>query len=217
MIGRLKGTIASESPDGTLVVDVQGVGYEVVAPLGTLGRATRDADGRVTLFVHTNVREDAIVLFGFCDERERTAFRLLIGVAGVGPKIAVAILGSLPASDLVGVVARGDVRRFQSIPGVGKKIAERLALELKDKLAAGALSSVGGESTASNGHAGSNSSNGVASAPRAAAGPIGQLVATLQAMGFKPLEAERAAAELRDRADQPLDALVRDALKILTH
>src|SRR5690349_12885676 len=126
MIGRLRGQVVSEAPDGTLVLDVHGVGYEVLAPLGTLGRTHREPDGAVTLQIHTHVREDAIVLFGFSDDRERSAFRILLGVAGVGPKIAVAVLGSLPASELVAAVARGDVKRFQAVPGVGKRIAERL-------------------------------------------------------------------------------------------
>jgi Holliday junction DNA helicase RuvA len=220
MIGRLKGTVVFEAPDGVLVIDVNGVGYEVVAPLGTLGRAPRDEQGHVTLQIHTNVREDAIVLYGFPDDRERTAFRLLTAVAGVGPKIAVAILGAIPASDLVGVVARGDVRRFQAVPGVGKKIAERLALELKDKLASGVLSTVGGDANGAavpTFHPALTSAGAGSARNGAAAGPMGALVTTLIGLGFKPLEAERAAAELKDREREPLDALVRAALKVLTH
>jgi Holliday junction DNA helicase RuvA len=209
MIGRLKGTLAAESPDGTVVIDVQGVGYEVLVPLGTLGRAPRDADQRITLQIQTHVREDAITLYGFCDERERTAFRLLTAVAGVGPKIALGILGGLPASELVTAVARSDVKRFQAVPGVGKKIAERLVLELKDKLAAGALS--GGSVV------------GMGSAPvpapttvvRASDDPMGRVVDALVRMGFKPAEAERAAGELAGREGEGFDTLVRDALRAL--
>lgn len=214
MIGRLKGSVAHESPDGTLVIDVQGVGYEVLAPLGTLGRAPRDESGRVTLLIHTHVREDAIVLYGFSDERERAAFRLLIGVAGVGPKIAVSILGSLPAAELMGAVARGDVKRFQAVPGVGKKIAERLALELKDKFASGVFSDLVAPATRHNGVSAFPAAT--ANAARAPAGPMSRLVSTLIGLGFKPAEAERAAAELKGREDEPLDALVREALKLLT-
>jgi Holliday junction DNA helicase RuvA len=215
MIGRLKGTVASESPDGTLVVDVNGVGYEVIAPLGTVGRAPRDADGRVTVLIHTNVREDAIVLFGFPDERERSAFRLLITVAGVGPKIAIGILSSLPAAELAAAVARGDIKRFQAVPGVGKKIAERLALELKEKVAAGVLSSAGAGADVPAGAGGG------------ALGPVpglvmqggsgNTLVDALTRLGFKPAEAERAAAQLKGREAEPLSNLVREALKLLTH
>ncbi len=209
MIGRLTGTVAAEGPDGAVVIDVNGVGYEVLAPLGTLGRVTRDEAGRVTLQVHTHVREDAIVLFAFADERERTAFRVLTSVAGVGPKIAVGILGSLPASELVAAVARGDVKRLQAVPGVGKKIAERLALELKDKLASGVLSGGAGVPVSS------VPSAAVAAALRAS-DPFRPVVDTLVRMGFKPLEAERAAAELKGRESEPMEALVRDALRALT-
>lgn len=219
MIGRLRGTVAGEAGDGTLVIDVHGVGYEVMAPLGTLGRAPREADGVVTLQIQTHVREDAITLFGFADERERMAFRLLTSVAGVGPKIAIAILGSLPASELVGAVARSDVRRFQSIAGVGKKIAERLVLELKDKLASGVLGTGSHATMGVNG-----ASHGGAAVPAASAGvplprvvgPMSALVDTLMKMGFKPLEAERAASELKERSDEPLEVLVREALRVLT-
>src|SRR6185312_8734953 len=109
-----------------VVLDVGGVGYELSAPLGTLGRARPDDSGRVTLWVHTHVREDALALFGFSDERERSAFRVLLGISNVGPKIAVAVLGALPAGDLSRVVARRDLSALTAISGVGKKIAERL-------------------------------------------------------------------------------------------
>lgn len=210
MIGRLQGTVVDEAPDGSVVIDVHGVGYEVLVPLGTLGRCPRDGENKVTLAVVTHVREDAITLFGFADDRERLAFRMLTAVAGVGPRTAVAVLGSLPATDLMTAVARGDVKRLQAVPGVGKRIAERLVLELKDKLtglpAGGAPSATVSASGAS------------AAAAYASAGPVGaavQLVATLERLGFKTLEAERAAAELSHRAGDPLDALVRDALKLL--
>jgi Holliday junction DNA helicase RuvA len=208
MIGRLTGTIAHEGSDGTVVIDVRGVGYEVMVPLGTAGRATRAADGSVTLFVHTHVREDAFTLFGFSDERERTAFRTLISVAGIGPKIAVGILGSLPSTDLAAAIARGDVKRLQSVPGVGKKIAERLALELKDKLGSAAWS------IGTNG--GAMVPQATAPTPSRRAGSLGRLVDALTRMGFKPAEAERAANELKARESEPIDTLVREALQILT-
>jgi Holliday junction DNA helicase RuvA len=209
MIGRLRGTVVSESPDGAAVIDVRGVGYEVLTPLGTLGRAHRDADGTVTLMIHTHVREDAIALFGFSDERERTAFRMLTAVAGVGPRIAVSILGTLPSADLAGTVARGDIKRLQSVPGVGRKIAERLALELKDKLAAGVALSAQAN--------GSAPGPAVTVAPsREPPRPMRDLTEALVRLGFKPLEAERAAATLEHRAGESLEALVREALRSLT-
>jgi Holliday junction DNA helicase RuvA len=215
MIGRLTGTVAAEAPDGTVVIDVNGVGYEVLTPLGTLGRAGRDDSSRVTLQIHTHVREDAIVLFGFSDERERTAFRVLTSVAGVGPKIAIGILGSLPASDLVGAVARGDVKRLQAVPGVGKKIAERLALELKDKLASGVLSQPAGGIGTAYPSATAAASAATASSVARANEPLRPVVDALVRMGFKPLEAERAVTELKGRESEPIDTLVRDALRAL--
>ena len=143
MIGRLRGLVVVESPDGVVVVDVQGVGYEVMVPLGSLGRAARDAHDAVTLHIVTNVREDAITLFGFANEHERATFRVLTTVAGIGPRIAVSILGALPPQELAGAVARNDVKRLQTVPGVGRRLAERIALELKDKLAGGVTSSSG--------------------------------------------------------------------------
>lgn len=212
MIGRLKGHVVSESADGTIVVDVSGVGYEAIVALGSLARAPKDPDGRVTLLVHTIVREDSITLFAFVDHVERAVFRLLIGVSGVGPKIAMGILGVLPPNELAAAIARADVKRLQSAPGVGKKLAERIVLELKDKLG-GVVSAVSGAGVAGMGST-PMPSNG-ASVQRGA-GPTAVLVDALTRMGFKPAEAERAAIELKDRASEPLDVLVRDALRILT-
>lgn len=208
MIGRLHGRVVSESPDGTVVVDVGGVGYEVLVPLGTLGRCPKDDDGRVTLTVVTHVREDAITLFGFAGEADRAAFRLLNNVAGVGPRIAVSILAALPPSELIGTVLRGDVKKLQSVPGVGKRIAERLALELKDKVTSLPAVSSGGAS-------GVVITTPVVLPPPQPLGPLGALVSTLVNMGFKPVDAERVAADLSPRAHEPLSDLVRDALKRL--
>jgi len=134
MIGRLTGKVVAQEADGAVVLDVAGVGYEVVIPLGTLGRVRSDDAGSVTLWVYTHVREDALSLFGFSDEMERAAFRVLLGVSNVGPKLATAVLGALPAADLARAVARQDLTALKGITGVGKKIAERLLLELRDKL-----------------------------------------------------------------------------------
>src|SRR3954470_7675180 len=133
MIGRLTGRVTQED-DGNVVIDVNGVGYELVVPLGTIGRAQTDADGRATLFVHTHVREDVFSLFGFATEGDRVAFRTLIGVSSVGPKTAIAVLSALPAHDLGQAIARKELGKLTSISGIGKKTAERLLLELKDKV-----------------------------------------------------------------------------------
>src|SRR3979490_390643 len=108
MIGRLTGRVAAQEADG-VVLDVGGVGYELAVPLGTLGRARADEAGRGTLWGYTHLREDALALLGFADETERPAFRALLGVSNVGPKIAVAVLGALPAAELARAVTRRDL------------------------------------------------------------------------------------------------------------
>jgi len=131
VIGRLLGTVIERGVDGCCVIDVAGVGYEVFVPLRSMGRLPAE---RATLHVHTHVREEALTLFGFETLADRVAFRLLLGISGVGPKLAMAILSELSANDLRGVVARQDKPRFAAISGVGKKTAERLVLELRDKV-----------------------------------------------------------------------------------
>jgi len=123
VIGLLRGQIAENTQDGTILLDVHGVGYEVCAPLGTAGRLSADGDGAVTLFVHTHVREDALILYGFSSRAERAAFRNLISVAKVGPKLALAVLGALLVDELARVVASGSVIELSKIPGIGKKTA----------------------------------------------------------------------------------------------
>jgi Holliday junction DNA helicase RuvA len=202
MIGRLTGKVVSQEADGGVVLDVAGVGYELAVPLGTLGRLRVDDSGRVTLWVHTHVREDALALFGFADETERGAFRALLAVSNVGPKIAVAVLGALPAAELARAVARRDLAAMTAVPGVGKKIAERLLLELRDKLPLSSTSSAPAATAAPpNGAPGSGSE---------------RLRSALTGMGFKPSEAERAAAVVVERDDgAPLEDMLRVALAVL--
>jgi len=200
MIGRLTGKVVAQDADGFVVLDVGGVGYEVAAPLGTLGRVRADDEGRVTLWVHTHVREDTLALYAFSDERERMAFRALLGVSNVGPKIAVAVLGALPAAELARAIARQDLTAFKGVPGVGRKIAERLLLELRDKLPEG-------EAT-------------VATEPpkpgRVAQSGDEQLRGALTGMGFRPVEADRAIAAMGPRLQSgSLEELLREALALL--
>src|ERR1700720_88600 len=129
MIGRVTGEVVAQEPEGAIVVDVGGVGYELFAPLGAAGRAAVDEGGRTTFYVHTHAREDALTLFGFATEADRGAFRTLIGVSNVGPKTALAVLGVLPADALANVIASKDLAKLTGIPGIGKKTAERLVLE----------------------------------------------------------------------------------------
>lgn len=201
MIGRLTGKVVAETLDG-VVLDVGGVGYELAVPLGTLGRARADDAGRVTLWVHTHVREDQLSLYGFSDETERAAFRALLGVSNVGPRIAAAVLGALPAAELAQAVAHQNLAALKGISGVGKKIAERLLLELRDKLPAVAAT----PAAAANG----------APVPRPPTAAEEKLRAMLTGMGFKPSEAERAVSALGPRAaSEPIEALLREALSLL--
>jgi holliday junction DNA helicase RuvA len=202
MIGRLTGKVIAQEADGGIVLDVGGVGYELAAPIGTLGRARADDAGRVTLWVHTHVREDALALFGFAGESERGAFRALIGVSNVGPKIAVAVLGALPSAELARAIAARDLSALTSISGIGKKIAERLLLELRDKLP------VGPPSPAPPGGAG-------AASPRGRGDAEDRLRTTLTGMGFRPAEADRAIANLGERVQAPLPEILREALALL--
>ncbi len=134
MIGYLKGSLLSTSPNRVLV-DVQGVGYEVNIPLSTYYEVQKVAGaGSVAFHIHTHVREDALALFGFWTQRERRLFERLIAVTGIGPKLAQTVLSGMLPDDLIAALAAGDVRRLNTIPGIGKKTAERMILELRDKV-----------------------------------------------------------------------------------
>jgi holliday junction DNA helicase RuvA len=198
MIGRLAGNVIAEDPTGTLVLDVGGVGYELVTPLGTLGRTQRDGE-LVILHVHTHVREDALELFGFASDAERRTFRLLIGVPNVGPKTALAVLSALPLPELARAVHDANVARLTRVPGIGRKTAERLVLELKEKVSPLETPSPSAETKSSR--------------PRDAE----RLVGALTNMGYKAGEAERAVSALGSRVgSEPLADLLREALVQLT-
>jgi len=132
MIALLTGQIAHRSPE-QLILDVGGVGYRLQIPLSTFYALPET--GQVQLRVHTHVKEDAIQLFGFLSESEKSLFALLISVSGVGPKLAINILSHIPTEELALALCQGDVQRLVAIPGIGKKSAERLVLELQDKAA----------------------------------------------------------------------------------
>lgn len=133
MIGYLRGIVLRCDPQ-LLLLDVGGVGYEVHVPQSTYDEIIRHGAGaQVAVHVHTNVREDAIQLFGFSTETERQIFLLLPGVTGIGPRLGLTILSGLPPADLAAALATGDLRRLSSISGIGKKTAERMVVELKEK------------------------------------------------------------------------------------
>ena len=185
MISRLRGAPAGRTVDG-LVLDVGGVGYLVAATPSALRRA--DGVSEVTLETYLHVREDALQLYGFADVAERTLFVHLLGVGGIGPKVALAVVSSAPPADLQRAIALGDTARFQAIPGIGKKTAERIVLELKDSIADAVDGGVD------------------AGTPR-------ELVArdALVELGYSVVEAERALA--RVDPDLPAEERVRVALR----
>lgn len=194
MIARLSGRVA-EKREGEVVVDVAGVGYRVHLSAATLAALPGHGEP-VTLRVYTHVREDAIDLFGFATEEEEAVFRELIGVKNVGPRAAQNILSGIEARELAAAVAQGDVARLTQVPGVGKKTAERLVVELKDRLLALARAA--------------------APARRPAQGVLEQLEQALVSLGYKQPQAHGAAEALRDRAEgRPLDELLREALQLL--
>jgi len=137
MIGQLRGRLAEKRPNQVLV-DVGGVGYLVQVPLSTFA-ALGELHAEVTLLIHTHVREDALALFGFVSAREKHFFELLISASGVGPSLALKILSGMSVEELVPAIRNGDLVRLTKIPGVGRKTAERIVVELKDKLEVVAL------------------------------------------------------------------------------
>ena len=132
MIGQLRGQLLSKKPN-LLLLDVQGVGYEIFIPLTSFYELPGEGS-EVTLKIHTHVREDALTLFGFRSQREKDFFLKLISISGIGPKLAIAILSGAQVEELAQAVAEGNLARLTSIPGIGRKTAERLVLELKSQI-----------------------------------------------------------------------------------
>ena len=133
MIAFLRGRVLDKQPN-KITVDVHGVGYEVHVPLSTY-YDVGDEGAEVALRVHTHVREESLQLYGFLTTLEQQLFERLVGISGIGPKLAIAVLSGIDTAELVGAVQRGDVARLTGVPGVGRKTAERIVLELKDRLA----------------------------------------------------------------------------------
>ena len=140
MIASLRGKILEKHPN-RIVVDVNGVGYEVFVPLSTF-YGLGEPGSEISVRIHTHVREDALLLYGFVTLLEQELFERLIGIGGIGPKLALAVLSGIEPMELVGAIERGDVARLTAIPGVGKKTSERIVLELKDRLPRARLAAV---------------------------------------------------------------------------
>ena len=146
MIAMLRGVLLEKHPNQA-IVDVGGVGYDVSIPVSTYSHLP-DAGAEVRLRIHTHVREDALTLYGFLSQDEKALFEKLISVTGIGPKMAMAVLSGIPAVDLIANIRRGEVDKLVRIPGVGKKTAERMVLELRDKMPAPSGEELGGSTGA---------------------------------------------------------------------
>jgi len=191
LIARLQGTLVEKYPN-RLIIDVAGVGYEILVPLSTF-YGLGEAGSVVTLRVHTHVREDVIALYGFTTALERDLFERLISINGIGPKLALAVLSGIDTADLVRAIRTQDVARLTRIPGVGRKTAERIGLELKDRLPQGTEVDLatpdGGDRRT-------------------------DLLSALTNLGYKGAVAEKAVdAALKRAPDAPFEDLLRDVLR----
>lgn len=193
MIARLSGELVEKLPD-RVVVDVSGVGYAVAISFQTY-QELPETGNPATLLVYTHVREDTLALFGFATDREKKLFEMLISVSGVGPKLALTLLSGIPADELLGALAKADARRLVSIPGIGKKTAERLTLELKEKAEKLFVPKAG---------------EGGAEAQ--------DVVSALVNFGYRKSDAERAVEQLTGRgaAALPFAELLKGALAVLS-
>lgn len=194
MIARLSGTLIDKHPP-LMVIDVGGVGYEVEAPLSVFPDLPENGQ-EVVILTHLQVKDDGHTLYGFASESQRTLFRQLLKISGIGAKLALTILSGASGEDLVRFVAEGDSASLTRLPGIGRKTAERIIIELKDKLdgigvSAGPLPGASGA---------------------AASGPVGEATRALGALGFKPQEANRLIRQVI-KPDMSTEEIIRSALK----
>jgi holliday junction DNA helicase RuvA len=194
MIARLTGVLEEKTPE-QLLVDVHGVGYQVFVSLQTFYRLPALHE-RVSLHIYTHLREDALQLFGFSDEKEKTSFLLLKGVSGIGPRLALNILSGIPVAELENALRASDVTRLVAVPGVGKKTAERLVIELREKVGSleDGLPGVSGEQAAFSAEA----------------------TSALVNLGYRRAEAEKAVREALRRGAASIADLIRDSLRSLS-
>ena len=197
MIARLSGTVLDKQGDAA-VIDVQGVGYLVHLSLQSMGKLPPEGS-RAQLRCYTHVREDALQLFGFLTVEEEELFHLLIGVSGVGPKLALNVLSGMPATELATAILHGEIARLTKISGVGKKTAERLVVELKDKVKTSGLA-------------------GRSSKPPPATAPGEALLSALINLGYRPAAAERTADAVHRSLgpSAPLEDQLREALRLIS-
>ncbi len=193
MIAKVRGILDHKAP-GEVIVDVGGVGYQLFTALSVFYRLP-EVGQPVTLLVYTHVREDALQLFGFYDPAEKQAFTLLTGVSGIGPRLALNILSGMAAAELLDALRDGDVARLVSIPGVGKRLADRMIVELRDRVEA--LPDA---------------------APEAAAAPgiRGDALSALVNLGYRRADAERAVRQVLGNGASELETVLKEALRLLS-
>jgi Holliday junction DNA helicase RuvA len=193
MIGSLSGKLIEKRPNQVLI-DVGGVGYQVQIPFSTFA-ALGTLHAETTLLIHTHLREDQLALYGFATSREKQCFEMLISASGVGPSLALKILSGMSMEDLVPAIRRGDLVQLVRIPGVGKKTAERMVVELRDKLAAIDVTEAG--------------------KPQVRSQLEADVSSALTNLGYDERSVERAIEKVRTSADGNFEKLLRDSLQIL--
>ena len=197
MIGWLQGRIIDRSQPGKLVIDVKGVGYDVETSLNTFFQLDTDLKP-VSLHIHTIVREDALLLYGFLDKEERSLFRALIKVNGIGPKLAMAILSSISPNEFIQCINQENAALLTKLPGVGKKTAQRLVVEMRDSVKQfGEVSS------------------GITSEKTALRHRLDEAISALESLGYKHQEAHKVVSKIDD-GNKTCEQLIREALQILS-
>lgn len=193
MIAKISGTLEHKVP-GEVIVDVAGVGYHIFIPLNVFYRLP-EVGGTISLHIHTHLREDALQLFGFMEQEEKHIFLLLNGVAGIGPKLALNILSGIPVEELARALKEGDHLKLLSIPGVGKKLAERMIVELRDKMLRVPSAETG----------------------RADGSQLARdAVSALVNLGYRQGEAERSVREVARQGEATLAEVLKEALRRLS-
>ena len=193
MIAKINGTLERKVP-GEVIINVGGVGYQVFIPLSVFYRLP-EVGGAVSLYIHTHLREDALQLFGFLEHEEKQVFLSLNSVTGIGPKLAINILSGIPAEELARALKEGDQPRLVSIPGVGKKLAERMIVELRDKF----LTMPAEEMGRSDGSQ-----------------PVRDAISALVNLGYRQGDAEKSVREITRNGEKTLAEVLKEALRRLS-
>jgi len=199
MFEYLRGQLISSAPDRA-VVEVNGVGYLLVVPLSTYEKLPSPGE-EITILTHHYVREDEETLYGFASGEERELFRMLLGVSKIGPRVALGVLGGIPAAAFAGAIISGDIDLLSTVPGIGKKTAQRLILELKDKIEIHPGLGAGADEKS----------------PGAGEEKIADVLRALQSLGYRPVQSRRALDRALAAAgpDWPVEKLLKETLKCL--